>query len=105
MKYGRSFSLCIMDILEGKVKESEVGFLVVSTRIRNDQEYNQCVNLYSETYWKTNPKEGKAIARRLWDSGKIVQPRLENNNVCQALYDFGVWTDSDVEVFKSLVEN
>ena len=32
---------------------------------------------YKETYWSENPDEGEAIARRLYEAGKIKQPRQD----------------------------
>jgi hypothetical protein len=34
---------------------------------------------YSASYWSEKPEEGKEIANSLWNSGKIIQPRIGDN--------------------------
>jgi hypothetical protein len=73
---GLSVSFCIRDIVEGDVAEDDVKFIVAGTRIRNTEEYESVVESYSEYYWKEHVEEARAVFKRLWDAGKIIQPRL-----------------------------
>ena len=125
MKYGRSLSFCVRDILNGEVKLEDVGAIVTSTLMRNEKDLKQVFDSYMESYWseystnktiefnnltiriRSNSKYSKGdvwkIVKKLWDEGKIYQPRL-NKNVCQALYKYPIWCDSFEEAYESLEE-
>jgi hypothetical protein len=64
---GLSLSLCVADILRGRVKEEDVTFIVAGCAIHeSDPEHLEYVlSSYAGNYWYPNPEEGKAIARRL----------------------------------------
>ena len=74
---GLSFSMCVKDIIEGKVKEEEVMEVIARTAIHDEESLKHVLSIYSHRYWYTNPDEGKAVARRLWNAGKIKQPRVD----------------------------
>jgi hypothetical protein len=73
---GLSLSLCVADILAGKVKESEVALIVSGTKAETYDSVLNVVDGYAGTYWRSNEREGWRIAFRLWGAGKIVQPRI-----------------------------
>ncbi|MEZ0222998.1 MAG: hypothetical protein ACAH83_00465 [Alphaproteobacteria bacterium] len=73
---GRSLSLCILDILEGKVAEDNVRRIIASIYAPDRGAFEDIIALYANTYWSAKPEEGKAVARRFYDAGKIDQPRL-----------------------------
>jgi len=75
-KVGLSLSLCVRDILRGKIKEEEVKEIIAGTNASPEQ-WDGLMKNYKESYWRENPEEGEAIARRLLDAGKIRQPRQE----------------------------
>lgn len=102
-KFGRSLSLCIIDIVGGVVNIDDVEMIVASTCIRSDDEFERVIQGYSESYWSNNPEEASNIAWKLWNSGKIIQPRLTNNNLCQSLRN-SAWGNSKEDVFDSLKE-
>lgn len=74
---GLSLSLCISDILREQVAEKDVKMMICGTKASNLQEWQMVLRTYANTYWRSNPSEGIAIANRLMSAGKIVQPRLE----------------------------
>ena len=73
---GYSLSLCICDILSGRVKEPEVSRIVSSAAVPTRAAFLGLLEEYAPCYWADNPEEGKAIALRLYDAGRIDQPRL-----------------------------
>lgn len=103
MVYGRSLSFCVCDIIEGKVKESDVIAMVTSTAFENKEEFEKGIESYARSYWISYPEKGKEIARKLWDSGRIEQPRLKNKNCYQDLYAFPIWAETKIEAYKSIV--
>lgn len=104
MKYGRSLSFCVLDILRGKVKLDDLGAIVASTLIRDENDLKEVFNSYMESYWYEYDKEKVwELVKHLWDIGKIYQPRL-NKSVGQALYKFSIWCDSFSEAYESLEE-
>lgn len=91
---GRSLSFCIKDILEGKKKLSQVDSIVTSTMFESDDEFENGIDSYARVYWNRNPEKGKSIARQLWHSGKIIQPRLNDPSFCQDLRGMKIWVKS-----------
>ena len=75
-KVGLSLSFCVGDILRGKVKEEEVKEIIAGTNA-SPERWDKLMEQYKETYWSENPDEGEAIARRLYEAGKIKQPRQD----------------------------
>jgi hypothetical protein len=104
MKYGRSLSLCISDVMQHNVKEQDIALIVTSTRANNRESFVSLVDHYCESYWDNNPLWAKDIALRLYDAGKIIQPRLENNNLCQRLEGLQIWANTEKEVYASLTD-
>lgn len=75
---GVSLSFCVKDVILGLVKIEEIGQIIAATRFSNEVEFEDTVNHYARTYWRSNPEMGKATARALRSSGRIVQPELQN---------------------------
>jgi len=73
---GRSLSFCVVDIMEGRVREDAVERIVASTKAPDFSTFEDVLERYADLYWKANPALGKEIAIRLWEAGKIDQPRL-----------------------------
>ena len=91
---GTSLSLCVKDILDGHVQESDVD-KIISRTCAPKPRIEELLNDYLTIYWKNNP-EGKAIAQRLFDAGKVEQPRLDNKP-----YPMGIgnnWVASEDEI-------
>lgn len=85
MKVGLSFSRCLRDIFEQKVDESDVLVIIARTDLdpHNDNHWNNIWDGYtlgglSNPEWKDYQDcyvEFRRIAIRLYDCGKIHQPR------------------------------
>ncbi|HNW19703.1 MAG TPA: hypothetical protein PLA53_00875 [bacterium] len=91
-KVGLSLSLCIKNILEGKVKEEEVKEIIAGTSFAPEK-FDELIDLYKKSYWYDNPEEGEAIARRLFAAGKIKQPRMEGGKIHSIAE--GHWLDAE----------
>ena len=74
---GLSLSFCIVDILAGKVLESEVQKIITGTAVASEAEWQNLIKTYREIYWWEDPDKGEAILRRFIAAGKLEQPRLE----------------------------
>lgn len=85
MKIGLSFSRCIRDIFDGNVNEEEVLVIVARTDVdpHNDNHWNAIWSGYTQGGW-SHPEwyhhsdkydDFRRLAIRLYDTGKIHQPR------------------------------
>jgi hypothetical protein len=80
MKIGFSLGRCIRDIVKGKISEDEVAFIVGATCIREPEQLDNVIRDYM---WRDDYLEGLdeeeciRVARSLWDSNKLIQPRRE----------------------------
>lgn len=92
-KVGLSLSLCVRDILQGKVKETEVKEIITNTKITSPEEMKKVFDLYKNSYWEENPEECEAIAWRLFTAGKIRQPRIEGGK--EHHIASGRWLDAE----------
>ena len=85
MKVGLSFSRCLRDIIEGKVEYDNVLVIVSRTNLdpHNDNHWNSIwegytTGGYSHPEWKDHKDkndEFRKLAVRLYDCGKLHQPR------------------------------
>jgi hypothetical protein len=89
MRIGLSLSFCVQDILNGHVDIDEVEYIICGTCFRNHREFEKGIQIYSNSYWLDAPEVGKHIARKLWNAGKLLQPRLEGYSVPNILN--GIW--------------
>lgn len=103
MKYGRSLSFCIKDILSGKVSYNEVGKIVTSTACKNDESWVKLLEQYQQSYWYDySMVECRAVLFGLLFANKIEQPRLIDGRM-QALYrSDGHWANTYQEVIDTL---
>jgi len=91
---GRSLSFCIRDIANNEVDESDVEMIVSSTRIENNNDLEEVLTSYCDSYWYEKPDKCKEIAKRLYYSGKIFQPRLFDNALSQDMRDMIIWVNN-----------
>lgn len=73
---GLSLSLCISDIIEGRVKEEDVSCIITGTRARTLEDWASIARSYNWIYWRNSPDQATAIMYRLISIGKVWQPRL-----------------------------
>ena len=77
MRIGTSVSFCIRDIIFGSVREDEIEKIIGATSAPDREGWGQVIEHYKDHYWHHDPEEGEAIALRLLDAGKILQPKLD----------------------------
>jgi len=73
---GLSLSMCVSDIADGIVLESDVKKIVADTCAYNPELLDKLMSDYNFQYWKSKPN-AEQIARRMFTSGKIEQPRVD----------------------------
>lgn len=99
MKIGFSLSFCVMDILNGTVREDEVLLIVANTLTQTEEQWQHVMSVYSNGYWIRNPKEGIAIAERL--RSKLIEHRRYEQGrtpywwVNEFSLENGWWTEVD----------
>jgi hypothetical protein len=75
---GLSLSLCVLDVIEGKVDPNSIEKIVTGTAYPSRDEFIRGINdTYCRTYWRHNPSRAFCLALDLWDQGKLDQPRLD----------------------------
>jgi hypothetical protein len=74
---GNSLSACVRDLLDWRVSEKQVVRITTGTHAASRLAFVEILDLYVGEEWN-NRREGKEIALRLWDAGKIDQPRTRN---------------------------
>lgn len=80
MKIGFSLGRCIRDIVMGKISEDEVAFIITATCIREPEQLAPVIADYSlrhDYLAGLDVVECLRVAKSLWDSNKLIQPRRE----------------------------
>lgn len=80
MKIGFSLGRCVRDIVNGEVAIDDVAFIIAATHINSVEQLDQVVEMYMYEpgyLLGLDFEKCKEIARQLWDSSKILQPRRE----------------------------
>ena len=94
---GLSLSFCVRDIAEGNVCEGNVTKILCGTRARTPEQWEIIFEQYRQVYWRKQPEESEAIARRLLESGKLEQPRLTMHK-CANLGNSIVWVENESQI-------
>ena len=105
---GKSLSMCVKEIMEGKVDADDVTLVVAGTFAKGKTSWEMLLEKYSETYWKANPEYGKQIANELLYTGRIIQPKAMNKFPAIDCLEGNVyWLDNDhwLEVFFQNCQN
>lgn len=95
---GLSLSLCIADVLDGEVVQSDIEYIVSGTCAGNLEVFQGVLADYAKAYWRKAPGEGVRIALELYHAGKIHQPRLENSNHFPLRANRVRWVKSEDEI-------
>lgn len=74
---GKSFSECIREICEGKVREEDVEKIIASTKASSKDEWIRVISIYNTNVWRDFPEKAGQIAWRFINGGKVEQPRLQ----------------------------
>jgi len=73
---GLSMSLCIRDVLEGRVNIEQIEKIFAQTRIETEEHLQETMTVYRQAYWSSDPDRGERIARSMLKAGRIEQPRI-----------------------------
>jgi len=88
---GLSLSLCIAQIIDGKVRENDVEKIIANTKADSPEKIDELIQGYRNSYWSTNPDLGEEIARKFFEKGKIEQPRVTGEQHPGLAEDQGCW--------------
>jgi hypothetical protein len=81
MKIGFSLGRCVRDIVNGDVDIEDVAFIIAATAIRDGEEHLQGVISeymnHGDYLLDYDEDECQRVAKELWDSNRVLQPRLE----------------------------
>ena len=95
MKIGFSFGRCIRDIVNGEVAYDDVAWIISGTRLEDEAAIIWCIEDY---LLRPNYLDGldeaqcKEIGLRLYNEGKVFQPRLQNIRAFR-IPEGAVWAD------------
>ena len=73
---GYSLSMCIGDIIMGSIPLNEVNYIIASTRIDSEQEFQRVLAENQQTFWDMEPEKAEQVMRQLFAEGRIDQPKL-----------------------------
>lgn len=76
MKIGYSFSRCVADIAGGRVPYDDVEKIIARTAAETPEAIAVLIDDYAASAWIDFPEQAREIAQRLFDEGKVDQPRL-----------------------------
>ena len=91
MKIGLSLSLCIEDIINGKVEEDEVICIIAGTAIHTEEDFEYVLKNCMKNYWN-NDYYAESLMKKFWKKGLIIQHRLRPSNSFPLIVD-GHWID------------
>jgi len=77
---GVSLSLCLGDILNGKIALEDVALIRASTAARDEHDWNRLATMYNRDYWKADQQLVNQTIQILRDSDRIDQPRLRGED-------------------------
>ena len=83
MKIGFSLGRCVRDIVNGEVAIDDVAFIIAATCIKEGEQLDEVIEMYGYErgyLLGLDLDKSKEVARHLWDSNKILQPRREGMN-------------------------
>jgi len=95
---GLSASLCVKDILEGKVNPDQVEKIISGISASDERSIDEIVLTYRRGYWKEDPNRAEKIFRTLLAQGKIVQPRLVNDRHVPLIANGQCWVTSEDQI-------
>jgi hypothetical protein len=80
MKIGFSLGRCVRDIVNGEVSLDDVAFIIAATAIRDREKLKPVIQdyMFREGYlYGLDEEQCLDASYNLWDSNKILQPRLQ----------------------------
>jgi len=112
MKVGFSLGRCVRDIVRDVVTYDDVAFIITGTALRDEDAIISCVDqyMYRDDYlYGLDQERCVEIALRLFNEGKIFQPRLQGIRAFR-IPEGAIWADlfptnvSDSEAVKKAWE-
>lgn len=95
MKIGFSLGRCIRDIVNGDVNYNDVAYIIAATAIRDEEQLKHVIDdyLYRRDYLEGLDEAAcQKIAADLYNTGKVLQPRLQGVHKHQVPQD-ALWAD------------
>jgi len=94
MKIGFSYSLCVQDILDGKVAIEDVVVIIARTKMDTEDMIKDVSRAYVwQNRMKGDPEAIAEIGIRLHRMGKLFQPRLQGITPVSVLDPDQIWMD------------
>jgi hypothetical protein len=100
MVIGLSVSMCIRDIVAGKVNLADVKKIIAGTAAKGSEGWNHVISMYRQTYWRNNPDECEKVCRQLLAEEKIFQPGLTTGYRPHLVGENGIrcWVENESEI-------
>ena len=96
---GLSVSLCVKDVIEGKMAIGDVEKIISRTACETTDAWDEVIARYKARFWHHAPEKAETIIRRLIADGKVSQPRLAADEKMPDLHAVGGhWVKSEEEV-------
>ena len=95
MKIGFSFGRCIRDIVNGEVDYDSVAWIISGTAIRDSASAMAVIDDYMhrpDYLWGLDEERCQEVGMRLFEEGKIFQPRLQGIRAFQ-IPEGAIWAD------------
>jgi hypothetical protein len=86
---GFSLSLCIKDIIEGRVKAEDVHFIQTGCAPRNQQDVFELLAAYADTYWGAHRDKALRVVQELMEDHRIGWASAFEKNTCNIAW--GHW--------------
>lgn len=94
---GLSVSQCCAEMAQGKVDPATVEKIVSRTACESQEDWDRVLRGYRGGVWDRSYKdEASRIAKELWATGKIVQPRLIDGSMPDI--SSGIWVDTEDQI-------
>lgn len=95
---GLSLSFCAPSICRGEVSLENVQKIVAATKFSTEVDWQAGISSYQESYWYDFPEEAEQVVKSLYAQGKIIQPRLQNNDHFPSIGNRVIWVSSKEEI-------
>ena len=95
---GLSVSLCVKDVIEGKMAIGNVEKIISRTACETPENWDEVIALYMARFWRHAPEKAERIIRKLIADGKVVQPRITSRLMPDILESEGHWVESEKDV-------
>lgn len=80
MKIGFSLGRCVRDIVNGDININDVAFIITATSVKDQDHLDGVIAMYlsePEYLYGLDYEKCKDVARALWDSNRLLQPRRQ----------------------------